>query len=125
MVLQRLLGANERFFHAIVAKDRRDATIPRRYFDKAIVPAIGAKPARDVTAEDVRTIIWKKKKEGGFDAAAGSIRGLLKRLFDYAQTIRPSPCSRNCRPWPAAVSWPCPGGAVWPSLSRTTPSTTH
>jgi integrase len=75
----------ERFFREIVAKDRRDVTIPRRYFDKAIVPAIGSKPVRDVATEDVRAIIWKKKDEG-FDAAAGNIRGVLKRLFDYAMT---------------------------------------
>ena len=75
----------ERFFREIVAKDRQDTAIPRRYFDKAIVPAIGAKPVRDVTTEDVRAIIWKKKGEG-FDAAAGNIRGVLKRLFDYGMT---------------------------------------
>lgn len=75
----------ERFFREIVAKDRADLTIPRRYFDKAIVPAIGAKPVRDVTTEDVRAIIWRKKDEG-FDAAAGQIRGVLKRFFDYAMT---------------------------------------
>jgi integrase len=75
----------ERFFKEIVAKDRRDITIPRRYFDKAIVPAIGNKPMHAVTAEDVRSIIWKKKDEG-FDAAAGQIRGVLKRLFDYGVT---------------------------------------
>jgi integrase len=68
-----------------VAKDRADLTIPRRYFDKAIMPAIGAKPVRDVTTEDVRAIIWRKKDEG-FDAAAGNIRGVLKRLFDFAMT---------------------------------------
>lgn len=75
----------ERFFKEIVAKDRRDVSIPRRYFDKSIVPVIGSKPVRDVTTEDVRTIIWRKKDEG-FDAAAGEIRGVLKRLFDYALT---------------------------------------
>ena len=75
----------ERYFSEVVHKDRQDLTIPRRYFDKAIVPAIGAKPVRNVTTEDVRAIIWKKKDEG-FDAAAGNIRGLLKRLFDYAMT---------------------------------------
>ena len=75
----------ERFFREIVAKDRQDTSIPRRYFDKAIVPAIGSKPVRDVTTEDVRAIIWKKKDEG-FDAAAGNIRGVLKRMFDYAIT---------------------------------------
>lgn len=75
----------ERFFREIVAKDRQDVSIPRRYFDKSIIPAIGTKPVRDVTTEDVRAIIWKKKDEG-FDAAAGEIRGVLKRLFDYALT---------------------------------------
>lgn len=75
----------ERFFREIVAKDRKDVTIPRRYFDKSIVPAIGPKPMADVTTEDVRDIIWKKKNEG-FDAAAGQVRGVLKRLFDYAIT---------------------------------------
>ena len=75
----------ERFFREMVAKDRRDITIPRRYFDKAIVPAIGTKAVRDVTTEDVRAIIWRKKDEG-FDAAAAVIRGVLKRLFDFAQT---------------------------------------
>lgn len=31
----------ERFFREVVAKDRQDLTIPRRYFDKSIVAAIG------------------------------------------------------------------------------------
>jgi len=75
----------ERYFREIVSKDRQDVSIPRRYFDKSIVPAIGNKPVRDVTTEDVRAIIWKKKDEG-FDAAAGSIRGVLKRMLDYAMT---------------------------------------
>lgn len=75
----------ERFFREMVAKDRQDVTMPRRYFDKAVVPAIGSKPVREVTTEEVRAIIWRKKDEG-FDAAAGQIRGLLKRLFDYAVT---------------------------------------
>lgn len=75
----------ERYFREIVAKDRRDITIPRRYFDKSIVPAIGSKAVRDVTTEDVRAIIWKKKDEG-FDAAAGEVRGVMKRMFDYAIT---------------------------------------
>jgi len=75
----------ERFFKEVVAKDRKDITTPRRYFDKAIVPAIGKKPVAAVTVDDVRAIIWRKKEEG-FDAAAGALRGVLKRLFDYALT---------------------------------------
>lgn len=75
----------ERFFLEIVAKERQDVSIPRRYFDKAIVPAIGSKAVSDVTTDDVRAIIWRKKDEG-FDAAAGEIRGVLKRMFDFALT---------------------------------------
>ena len=75
----------ERFFREIVAKERKDTAIPRRYLDKSIVPAIGDMALRQVTTEHVRAIIWKKKDEG-FDAAAGQIRGVLKRLFDYGIT---------------------------------------
>ncbi len=75
----------ERFFRELVSQDRADTTIPRRYFDKSIVPAIGTKPVRDVTTEDVRAIIWAKKDQG-FHAAAGQVRGVLKRMFDYAMT---------------------------------------
>lgn len=31
----------------------------------------------------MRSVIWRKKEQG-FDAAAGQVRGLLKRMFDYA-----------------------------------------
>ncbi len=75
----------ERFFKEVVAKDRKDLTMPRRYFDKSIAPAIGHKPLCEVTTEEVRNIIWLKKAQG-YDAAAGQLRGLLKRLFDYALT---------------------------------------
>lgn len=75
----------ERYFRDIQVKDRKDNTIPRRYLDKDILPFLGDKPIRDVTTEDVRSIIWRKK-DHGFDAAAGQIRGVLKRLCDYAVT---------------------------------------
>lgn len=75
----------ERFFSEIVARDCKSITLPRRYFDKSITPWIGNKALGAVTTEDVRDIIWRKKEQG-FDAAAGQIRGVLKRLFDYAMT---------------------------------------
>ena len=43
--------------------------MPRRYLEKDILPHIGSKPVRDITAEDVRSVIWRKKEQG-FDAAA-------------------------------------------------------
>jgi len=83
----------ERFFKDIQSRDRKDVTMPRRYLEKDILPHIGSKPVRDITAEDVRSVIWRKKEQG-FDAAAGQVRGLLKRMFDYALTcglIRANP----------------------------------
>lgn len=75
----------ERFFKDIQERDRKDNTMTRRYLEKDIVPHIGNKPVKDLTAEDIRGVIWKKK-EHGFDAAAGQIRGLVKRMLDYAVT---------------------------------------
>lgn len=75
----------ERFFKDIQSRDRKDNTMPRRYLEKDILPYIGGKPIKDITAEDVRSVIWRKKDQG-FDAAAGQVRGLLKRMLDYALT---------------------------------------
>ncbi len=75
----------ERFFREIQEKDRKDNKQPRRYLDKDILPFIGAKPMKDLTTEDVRSVIWRKKDQG-HDAAAGMVRGVLKRLCDYAVT---------------------------------------
>ncbi len=75
----------ERFFKDIQSRDRKDVTMPRRYLEKDILPHIGDKPIKDLTAEDVRIVIWRKKEQG-FDAAAGQVRGLLKRMLDYALT---------------------------------------
>jgi len=36
-----------------------------------------------VSFDDVQSIIFRKR-DGGFEAAAGQLRGLLKRVFDYA-----------------------------------------
>ncbi|MFK1551924.1 tyrosine-type recombinase/integrase [Pseudomonas aeruginosa] len=75
----------ERFFKEIQQRDRKDTTMPRRYLEKDILPHIGMKPVCELTTEDVRAVIWRKKEQG-FDAAAGQVRGLLKRILDYAVT---------------------------------------
>jgi len=75
----------ERYFREVVARDWKNITLPRRYFDKCIVPAIGQRPICSVTTAEVRDIIWQKKNEG-FDAAANQLRGVMKRMFDYAIT---------------------------------------
>ncbi len=53
----------ERFFKDIQSRDRKDVTMPRRYLEKDILPHIGSKPVRDITAEDMRSVIWRKKNK--------------------------------------------------------------
>ncbi|VFR42560.1 Integrase [plant metagenome] len=76
---------SDRYMRDIVARDRKDITLPKRYMEKSVLPAIGSKAVSEVTVEDVRAIIWQKKDHGR-DAAAGAVRGVLKRMFDYAMT---------------------------------------
>jgi len=42
-----------------------DATVVdfAEHFFKDILPHIGSKPVRDITAEDVRSVIWRKKEQ--------------------------------------------------------------
>jgi integrase len=74
-----------RFMRDVQAKERKNNTAPLRYLEKDILPFIGMKLVADVMTEDVRNVIWRKK-DHGFDAAAGQIRGVMKRLMDYAVT---------------------------------------
>lgn len=60
----------ERFFKDIQSRDCKGVIMSRRYLEKDILLHIGSKPIRDITAEDVRSVIWRKKEQG-FDAAAG------------------------------------------------------
>ena len=39
-----------------------------------------------ISIDDVRRVIWRKKDQG-YDASANQVRGLLKRMFDYAMTL--------------------------------------
>jgi len=51
----------ERFFQEIQEKDRKDNKQVLRYFDNDILSYIGGKAMKDITTEDVRSIIWRKK----------------------------------------------------------------
>jgi hypothetical protein len=59
---KRLAKIAARFFREVAAKERKNPTDLHRYFEKSIQPAIGSKRVRDVTTDDVRTIIWREKK---------------------------------------------------------------
>ncbi len=73
----------ERYFAEVIQKDRKDATQLRRYLEKEIYPAFGTVSMRDVTAQDVQRLVFRKR-DNGFEASAAQLRNLLKRVFDYA-----------------------------------------
>lgn len=73
------------FMRDVQEKDRKDNTQTIRYFENDIEPFIGGKALPDVTIEDVRSVIWRKKDQG-HDAAANQVRTVLKKLLDYAVT---------------------------------------
>ena len=74
---------SERYFTEVIAKDRKDATQLRRYLEKEIYPAFGNRPVREITAQDVQRLVFRKR-DNGFESAAAQLRNLLKRVFDYA-----------------------------------------
>lgn len=73
------------FMRDVQEKDRKDNKQFVRYFENDIEPLIGNKALPDVTTDDVRKIIWRKKDQG-HDAAANQVRTALKKLLDYAVT---------------------------------------
>ena len=73
----------ERYFKEVIQKDRKDPTDLRRYLDKEIYPALGSRPMKEVTAQDVQRLVFLKR-DHGFESAAAQLRNLIKRIFDYA-----------------------------------------
>jgi len=74
---------SERYYRDIVLRDRKDPSDMRRYLDNEIIPALGQKPLRQVTAADVQTLVFRKR-DNGKESAAAQIRNLIKRVIDYA-----------------------------------------
>ena len=74
------------YYAEVVTRDRKKPIQMGRYLQNDIFPFIGDTKVSELTTEDVRSVIWRKK-DHGFDAAAGDIRGLLKRMLDYAVTL--------------------------------------
>ncbi len=73
----------ERHFKEVILRDRKNPVQLRRYLEKEIYPAFGGIPLKDVTAQDVQRLVFRKR-DNGFPAAAADIRNLIKRIFDYA-----------------------------------------
>ena len=76
----------ERYLNEVIKKDRKDPYNMVLCLSNDIYPMLGHIPLDQVSIEDIRRTIWRKKEQG-YDAAANQVRGLLKRMFDYAVTL--------------------------------------
>jgi integrase len=77
----------DRYFKEQVVSNWKDPKTIRRYLDNEIFPALGDRLLKDVTALDVQSLVYRKRDNGQV-AAAIQLRGVLKRLFDYAIETR-------------------------------------
>ncbi|WP_180089986.1 tyrosine-type recombinase/integrase [Acinetobacter sp. YH12219] len=75
----------ERYLNEVIKKDRKNPYNMVLCLNNDIYPMMGHIPLDQVSIEDIRRTIWRKKEQG-YDAAANQVRGLLKRMFDYAIT---------------------------------------
>jgi integrase len=73
----------ERYYSEYIEKRYKDPRDGRRYIDKEIIPALGTKKVREVTSVDVQRMVYRKRDHGQ-PAAGVALRGILKRMFDYA-----------------------------------------
>lgn len=76
----------ERYLNEVIKKDRKDPYNMILCLNNDIYPLIGHMALNEVTIEDIRRVVWRKKEQG-YDASANQVRGLLKRMFDYAVTL--------------------------------------
>lgn len=75
----------EKYTNDVIKKERKNPYNMLLCLNNDIYPFIGHIPMKEISKEDVRRVIWRKKEQG-YDAAANQVRGLLKRMFDYAVT---------------------------------------
>ncbi len=76
----------ERYFAEVIQKDRKDATQLRRYLEKEFYSAFGTVSMRNVTAQDVQRLVFRKR-DNGFNASAAQLRNLLKRVFRLRRRV--------------------------------------
>ena len=86
-----LRAFSDQYLAALAEKKKRKNGLPvtrsytssaQRCLDKDILPALGDRPLNSLTADDLALVV--ARKEETHPAAAGVIRGILKRLFDLA-----------------------------------------
>jgi integrase len=73
----------ERYYAEQVVTTWKNPMHIRRYLDNDVFPALGRKPLSTVTALDVQAIVYRKRDQGLIPSAV-QLRGIVKRMFDYA-----------------------------------------
>ena len=73
----------ERYYAEQVVTTWKSPMHVRRYLDNDVFPALGRKPLSTVTALDVQAIVYRKRDQGRIPSAV-QLRGVVKRMFDYA-----------------------------------------
>ncbi|WP_171264796.1 tyrosine-type recombinase/integrase [Acinetobacter sp. ANC 4558] len=76
----------ERYLNEVIKKERKNPYNMILCLNNDIYPMLGNIALDQINVDDVRRVIWRKKDQG-YDAAANQVRGLLKRMFDYAMTL--------------------------------------
>ena len=76
----------EDYLNKVIKKDRKNPYNMILCLNNDIYPMIGHIALDKINIDDVRRVIWRKKDQG-YDAAANQVKGLLKRMFDYAMTL--------------------------------------
>ena len=76
----------ERYLNEVIKKERKNPYNMVLCLNNDIYPMLGNIALDQINVDDVRRVIWRKKDQG-YDAAANQVRGLLKRMFDYAMTL--------------------------------------
>ena len=76
----------ERYLNEVIKKERKNPYNMILCLNNDIYPMIGNIALDQINVDDVRRVVWRKKDQG-YDAAANQVRGLLKRMFDYAMTL--------------------------------------
>jgi integrase len=73
----------EKYFADVIEKRWKDPGNIRRWLNNDVYPTLGNKPVNEITTADVQALVFRKR-DHGFESAAGKLRETLKGLFDYA-----------------------------------------
>lgn len=61
----------------------------RRRFDKDVIPEIGSKPVKDVTADDIRALLRKMVADRGINRSAAALLEVIQQMFRWAGDEQP------------------------------------